>query len=73
MLLLDKTAGRQLEMSLLNYSQLAAGQSFSHLRRFQVGEQQLGNATMLIEFTKVSLDEPTSINFEIPERYERSR
>lgn len=73
MLLLDKTAGRQLEMSLLNYNQLSAGQNFSHLRRFQVGEQQLGSATMLIEFTKVSLDEPTSINFEIPERYERSR
>jgi hypothetical protein len=73
MLLLDKNAGRQLEMSLLNYSQLAASQHFSHLRRFQVNEQQLGSATMLIEFTKVSLDEPTSIHFEIPERYERSR
>ncbi len=73
MLLLDKNAGRQLEMSLLNYSQLAANQHFSHLRRFQVNEQQLGSATMLIEFTKVSLDEPTSIHFEIPERYERSR
>jgi hypothetical protein len=73
MLLLDKTAGRQLEMSLLNYSQLSTHQHFSHQRRFQVSEQQLGSASMLIEFTKVSLDEPTSINFEIPERYERSR
>lgn len=73
MLLLDKTAGRQLEMSLLNYSQLSTSHHFSHQRRFQVSEQQLGSASIVIEFTKVSLDEPTSINFEIPERYERSR
>lgn len=73
MLLLDKSAGRQLEMSLLNYSLLPSDQSFSHLRNFQVSEQQLGSANMQIEFTKVSINEPTSINFEIPERYARSR
>ncbi len=68
----DKMANRNMDLSLEEYGKTDDDQDFSYLRNVQVDSRETGKAAVEIEFTKVTLNEPTDINFEIPDRYTRT-
>lgn len=64
---------RRMNLELLNYTPVPKAQDFSYLRKIEVASSETGRANIQIEFTKVEINVPTDIKFEIPERYSRSR
>ncbi|MEZ4985575.1 MAG: DUF4292 domain-containing protein [Saprospiraceae bacterium] len=62
---------RQLLMVFSNYQHAGANQDFSYLRTIQLASRETGNATVTIEFTKVELNVPADISFQIPPNYSR--
>ncbi len=68
----DKMANRKMDLRLEEYGKTDDDQDFSYLRNVQVDSRETGKAAVEIEFTKVTLNEPTDINFEIPDRYTRT-
>ena len=67
----DFRDGRKVNMSLDNYSQTPDNQNFSYFRKLELSSEQTGDISVDIDFTKIELNTPKSINFEIPERYKR--
>jgi hypothetical protein len=64
---------RKLNIQLTNYQNAGANRDFSYLRSIQIDSKETGSAQIELEFTKVEIDVPTTINFSIPPRYQRSR
>lgn len=67
----ERDEGRRLDLELTQYADIGQ-QNFAYLRRIELASAETGAARIEIEFTKVDLDVPTEIRFEIPSRYTRS-
>jgi hypothetical protein len=67
----DFRENRKVNMTLENYTQTTDNQNFSYFRKLELSSEQTGNISVDIDFTKVDLNTPKNINFEIPERYTR--
>ena len=67
----DFRDGRKVNMTLEEYTQTEDNQNFSYFRKLELASEQTGNISVDIDFTKVELNIPMNINFEIPERYTR--
>jgi hypothetical protein len=63
----------QRSMSVLstNYQTLEDKQKFSYFRSLNLSSPELGKMNVEIEFTKVEINVPQKLDFEIPDRYER--
>ncbi|MEL7221414.1 MAG: DUF4292 domain-containing protein [Bacteroidota bacterium] len=64
---------RKLDVQLAKYADAGANRDFSYLRTFQIDSKETGSAQIELEFTKVEINVPTTINFSIPPRYQRSQ
>ncbi|GJM33151.1 MAG: hypothetical protein DHS20C18_21520 [Saprospiraceae bacterium] len=67
----DGIANRNMDLILDEYGKSDDQQDFSYLRNVLVDSRETGKAEVEIKFTKVSLNKPTDIQFEIPDRYTR--
>lgn len=54
-----------------NYQQISDNQYFSSIRKIDVTSPELENLNLILEFTKVELNQPKTIRFEIPTHYTR--
>lgn len=69
----EREAGRRIDIQLLNYGATNVKQDFSYLRQLELNSRETGRANVQIEFTKVEINVPTDIKFEVPERYKRNQ
>lgn len=65
----EKGSGRTVEMELSQYGQLDKKQKFSYIRTLRMESPETGPLQVEIEFSKVEVNIPKSIEFEIPSRY----
>ncbi len=74
MRLAETAQQRQLDLTLDKYQAVAGNkQDFSYFRKLALDSQETGRAEVTIEFTKVELNAPTEIRFDIPGHYTRSK
>ena len=62
---------RTASMESGDYQILEDKQNFSYFRRLHLTSPDLGNVSIEIEFSKVEINVPQSMEFQIPDRYER--
>ena len=62
---------RNMSVVSTNYQTLEDKQNFSYFRSLNLSSSGLGNMNVEIEFTKVEINIPQNLDFEIPDRYER--
>jgi hypothetical protein len=67
----DRSENRNVELTLADYKQLEDEQNFSYFRSLTFQSEELGKVEIDIEFSKVELNVPKTIKFEIPDRYTR--
>lgn len=67
----DFRNSRRMSVFSSNYQPLEDKQNFSYFRSLNLKSQDLGEMNIEIEFTKVEINVPQKIEFEIPDRYER--
>lgn len=67
----DFRNGRKMSVTAADYQQLEDKQDFSYFRRFNLSSKDLGEMKIEVAFTKVEINVPQNIEFEIPARYER--
>jgi hypothetical protein len=67
----DRSENRNVELTLADYKQLEDEQNFSYFRSLTFQSEELGEVEIDIEFSKVELNVPKTIKFEIPDRYTR--
>lgn len=65
----EKGSGRTVEMELSQYGPLDKKQKFSYFRTMRMDSPDTGPLQVEIEFSKVEINIPKSIEFEIPSRY----
>ncbi|MFZ2897993.1 MAG: DUF4292 domain-containing protein [Saprospiraceae bacterium] len=65
----EKESGRTVEMELSQYGPLDKKQKFSYIRILRMDSPETGPLQVEIEFSKVELNIPKNIEFEIPSRY----
>ena len=65
----DKMANRNMDLSLGEYGKTDDQQDFSYLRNVLVDSRETGKAELEIKFTKITLNQPTEMEFQIPDRY----
>ncbi|PSR13986.1 MAG: hypothetical protein DA408_08090 [Bacteroidetes bacterium] len=63
--------GRNLAIQLLNYQDAGTNRDFSYLRKITVNSKETGAAEIELQFTKIELNVPTTISFDIPPRYQK--
>jgi hypothetical protein len=61
----------KLDLKLENYQLNEANQYFSYIRKIDVTSSEAENLNLVLEFTKVELNQPKTIRFEIPNNYTR--
>ena len=71
MMIDDYRNGRKLDYELLDYGQMTDNQNFSYIRRLEMNTKEMGQLSVGVKFSKVEINIPKSIRFEIPERYTR--
>jgi hypothetical protein len=69
MALLDKREDREVSLSYDDYASVADDQKFSYLRKLRLKSRETGDVKVDLEFSKVEINVPKSIRFEIPKRY----
>ncbi|MEM1326408.1 MAG: DUF4292 domain-containing protein [Bacteroidota bacterium] len=69
--LIDQGEDMKLSIDLKDYQPLADGQLFSYIRQFNASNPSTGDAKMSIEYQQVTINEPKTIRFSVPDRYER--
>ena len=67
----DFRNGRILEYELGNYGKLSDDQNFSFKRNLELSSGEFGDISIKIELSKVEVNVPKIIRFEIPNYYER--
>lgn len=73
-MIFEDTAEKQtLTNTYEGYSTLADGQNFSYIRTIDVDSPSTGELGLRLEFTKIDINIPTSIRFEIPPQYTRMK
>jgi hypothetical protein len=65
----EKGTGRTVEMELSQYGPLDKKQKFSYIRTLRMDSPETGPLRVEIEFSKVEVNIPKNIEFEIPSRY----
>lgn len=68
---IDNHARRTLEFTLDDYRQIPENQNFSYLRTLELNSRETGQINIDFKFSKLEINAPKTIRFEIPERYER--
>lgn len=66
----EKQEKRLVSMELKGYEALGKKQKFSYFRTMRMESPESGPVSVEIEFSKVEIDIPKSIEFEIPSRYD---
>ena len=59
------------DMKFEDYGELADNPDFSYFRNLNVKTEATGEVNMTFKLSKVEINEPKSIKFSIPSRYER--
>ena len=72
-LVADFRNSRTVSMDISRYLPLADQRNFSYFRRLKLSGPKLGQVRVDIEFTKVELDVPQSMDFKVPPQYSRTR
>jgi hypothetical protein len=67
----DLRSQRKMNVTSSDYQQLEDKQKFSYFRTFNLKSLDLGEMKVEIAFSKVEINVPKSIEFEIPSRYNR--
>ena len=67
----DYRNSRKLDYELMDYGQTTDNQNFSYIRRLEMNTKETGQLSIGVKFSKVEINIPKSIRFEIPERYTR--
>lgn len=67
----EKEKNQLVTIELENYMPVAEEQMFSYLRKINANAKSIGEVQISLEFTKVELDQPKTIRFEIPSNYKR--
>lgn len=67
----DFRNNRRVDVFASDYQRLEDKQNFSYVRRFNLNSPDMGEMNVEIEFSKVEINVPQKIEFEIPERYEK--
>ncbi|MCB0630118.1 MAG: DUF4292 domain-containing protein [Saprospiraceae bacterium] len=62
---------RNVNLVLDDYRPVNAEQNFSYLRQIKVDSQELGKASIEIDFSDVEINTPQEVRFSIPSRYTR--
>lgn len=62
---------RRLDVKASDFRQLEDKQNFSYVRHFNLTSKDLGRMDVVVEFSKVELNVPQKMEFEIPQRYEK--
>jgi hypothetical protein len=65
----DKRERQSFRTGFDDYRKLAKDVDFSYLRTIEVATTEFGLASLSLEFSKVELNVPKTIRFDIPERY----
>jgi hypothetical protein len=65
----EKDKNREVHMDLSQYGPLDKKQKFSYIRTLSMNSPETGPLRIEIEFSKVEINVPKSIEFEIPSRY----
>lgn len=69
----QNNGSRNLNIQLADYQDAGANRDFSYLRTIAINSKETGAAQVELKFTKVEINVPTTINFSIPPRYQRSK
>ncbi len=56
-----------------DYKSLTGNRVFSYLRELNVQSDETGDLSVVLQFSKIKLDEPVSTKFSIPQNYERAK
>lgn len=67
----DNRDKKEVEFSFDDYQTLDNGQKYSYFRNIKLMSEQTGNVDMSIQLSKLELDVPKTIRFEVPSRYTR--
>lgn len=67
----DKKEQRNLKNTLESYQLLADEQNFSYFRRLELQSQKTGQLSIELTFSKIEINVPKNIRFEIPSKYTR--
>ena len=65
----DHSDGKNIGFQFGAYQTMENGQNFSYFRAINLKSTQTGNVDMTLQLSKVEIDVPTTIRFEIPSRY----
>lgn len=68
----DLSKGIEAQFRLEGYQEAADNQNFSYIRNLELTSQETGKVSIGVDFSKVELNIPKSIRFEIPKRYTRA-
>lgn len=71
MTFLDKSDQTDLEIQLKNYQKLPNKQNFSYFRTLNLKSPQIEQLSIDLTFSKLEINVPKNIRFEIPKRYTR--
>ena len=67
----DYRSNRQMTISLGDYQDLPDGQKFSYFRRLDLSSKETGEISIKIELSKVEVNVPKTIRFDIPDHYKK--
>lgn len=67
----EPAADRSVQLQLSKYQPTPDNQLFAYFRTFNITSPETGAISMDMEFSEVTLNQPKSTRFEIPERYTR--
>lgn len=68
---LDLERDRKLKIFLEEYLPISEGRMFAHNRNFLIDSEETGEVEVKIKFSKVEINVPKTIRFEISDRYKR--
>ena len=71
MTFLDLERDRKLSVFLAEYLPVSDNLMFAHNRNFQINSEETGQASISMKFSKVEINIPKTIRFEISSRYKR--
>jgi hypothetical protein len=67
----DFRSNRKVDVNLDGYEKGSDNQFFSYIRKLEFNSQETGAMSIGLKFSKVEINIPKSISFEIPQRYTR--
>ncbi len=71
MAFVDGSQGRMMSMTLDKYEPLDKYKNFSYFRTLELNSEEMGMANIKIDFSKIEINVPKSIPFDIPSKYKK--